>query len=102
MDSPTRFHPAGCALLALLGFFAISANAQTISGTVRDAQGSTPLVSMVVSIYTSAGTLQVNTTTDSGGRYQATLSPGGYRVVAFDPTGAYAAQFANDAPSFEE
>ncbi|HEY3057214.1 MAG TPA: carboxypeptidase regulatory-like domain-containing protein [Thermoanaerobaculia bacterium] len=85
--------------MALLG---ASANAQSINGTVREAQTGAPLRSMVVAAYTSAGALQANATTDANGRYDIALPAGRYRVLAYDPTGTFATQFAADAPSFEE
>lgn len=57
---------------------------------------------MVVVAYSPAGTLQANTTTDATGRYDMALPSGSYRVLAYDPLGTYATEFANDAPSFEE
>ncbi len=57
---------------------------------------------MVVAAYTTSGVLQANTTTDAIGHYDLTLPAGQYRVLAYDPSGTYATQFANDAPSFEE
>lgn len=86
----------------LIFFFAVTAHGQTVVGTVRDAEGGTPLRSMVVAAYTTAGTLQANVTTDTNGRYELSLPAGRYRVLAYDPAGVYATQFANDAPSFEE
>src|SRR6266511_2674879 len=86
--------------IMLLG--SITAGAQSITGTVREAQTGTPLRSMVVAVYTSSGNLQANATTDSNGRYEISLPPGRYRALAYDPTGTYATQFAADAPSFEE
>ncbi len=96
--SPIRaFLPAILLLLAPL-----SAPAETIIGTVREAQNGIPLKSMVAAAYNSAGQVQANTTTDINGRYELTVPAGSYRVLAYDPLGAFATQFANDAPSFEE
>lgn len=88
------------ALLIIL--FAAASHAQTISGTVRDPETGAALRSMVVAAYTSTGTLQANVTTDVNGRFDLALPAGGYRVLAYDPAGTYATQFAGDAPSFEE
>ncbi|HSP13763.1 MAG TPA: carboxypeptidase-like regulatory domain-containing protein [Thermoanaerobaculia bacterium] len=80
----------------------LAANAETITGTVRDGQSGTSLKSMVVAAYNAAGSLQANATTDVNGRYDVTVPAGSYRVLAYDPAGVYATQFNNDAPSFEE
>lgn len=84
-----------------VAFFAASAQAQTVSGTVREVDGG-PLRLMVVAAYTVGGTVEANTTTDNSGRYDLTLPAGQYRLLTYDPTGIYATEFANDAPSFEE
>ncbi len=86
----------------VLLFSALAAQAQTISGTIREADNGPLLRSMVVAAYTPAGILQANTTTDTSGQYDLALPVGQYRVLAYDPTGTHATQFANDAPSFEE
>lgn len=83
-------------------FWAISANAQTIAGTVSEAPSGPLLKSMVVAAYTSSGVLQASTTTNISGGYVLALPAGQYRVLAYDPAGIYATAFGDDAPSFEE
>jgi 5-hydroxyisourate hydrolase-like protein (transthyretin family) len=100
MRSLSQIRPTWPAILLLL--LPIAANAETISGIVRDAQAGAPLKSMVVAAYTAAGPLQANATTDVNGRYELTVPGGAYRVLAYDPAGTFATQFTNDAPSFEE
>ncbi len=89
-------------LPAVVVLIPLSAVAETITGTVRDALNGVPLRSMVAAAYNSAGGVQANTTTDITGRYELTVPAGSYRVLAYDPLGAFATQFADDAPSFEE
>ncbi|MEA2325958.1 MAG: hypothetical protein QOE68_917 [Thermoanaerobaculia bacterium] len=82
-------------------FVASSANAAGITGTVTNDTGA-PLAGMTVSAYrTDDGTLGATGTTSTSGTYSLTLFGGQYRVVAFDPTGFYAASFYADAESFE-
>lgn len=97
-----RIRRIGVLIALLAGLFAVDANAQTVSGTVREADNGPLLRSMVVAAYTPAGILQANTTTNTSGHYDLALPAGQYRVLAYDPTGAHATQFANDAPSYEE
>ena len=87
---------------AAFALFAISAQGQTIAGTVSEAPNGGSLRSMVVAAYTSAGLLQGNTTTDVNGHYTLSLPTGQYRVLAYDPAGTFATTFGNDAPSYEE
>jgi Carboxypeptidase regulatory-like domain len=90
-------------LLALvLGFSALAAHGQVITGTVSDAANGSVLRSMVVAAYSASGLPQSNTTTDAAGHYNLPVPTGQYRVLAYDPTGTYATEFANDASSFEE
>ena len=86
----------------VFALLAITANGQTISGTVSESPNGPVLRSMVVAAYTRAGLLQGNTTTDVSGHYDLALPSGQYRVLAYDPAGTYATTFGNDAPSFEE
>ncbi len=86
-----------CGLTLML---AIGANAATISGTVTNENGS-PLAAMTVAAYTNAGTLVASTATPSIGTYTLTLPAGTYRVLAYDPTGAFATSFHANADSFE-
>src|SRR6476469_5242729 len=92
----------GKALQALLILFlGTAANAQVLTGIVRDAQTGA-LRSMVVAVYGADGLLKASATTDVNGRYEITLAPGRYRALAYDPADVYATQFSADAPSFEE
>src|SRR5436190_24037917 len=75
--------------------------AATISGTVTDADLRTPLGSMVVAAYSTAGTLVSTATTDSLGHYSVGVPSGSYRVLAYDEAGTFATSFGNDADSFE-
>lgn len=77
------------------------ASAQIFNGTVREASSGAALGSMVVAAYTSAGVLQSNVTTDFNGSYVLAVPAGAYRVLAYDPTGIYATEFANAADSYE-
>ena len=72
-----------------------------MKGTVVDAQTKTSLTSMIVAAYTVAGSRRGSATTDSAGRYALDLSPGDYRLLAYDSNGTYATTFASDADSFE-
>lgn len=56
---------------------------------------------MVVSAYDEAGTLRSAATTDSSGGYSMTLPAGAYRVLAYDPAGAYATAFDGQADSYD-
>jgi large repetitive protein len=100
MRSPSPTRPLWPAILVLL--LPLAANAETITGLVRDAQTGSALKSMVVAAYTAAGSLQSNATTDVNGHYDLPVPAGAYRVLAYDPAGVFATQFTNDAPSFEE
>jgi hypothetical protein len=88
-------------LAAFALFVAALANAAAITGTVTNDSGA-PLAGMTVSAYrTDDGTLGASGTTSASGTYSLSLSGGQYRVVAFDPSGFYAASFYSDAESFE-
>lgn len=87
----------------LLVVWPLTAGAETtISGLVKSNVTGAPLQSMVAQAYGADGTLQANATTDVNGRYTLSVLPGAYRVLSYDPNGAYATQFNGDAPSFEE
>lgn len=80
----------------LLLLIAASASAATISGTV------TPVAAgMVVAAYDASGNFVAQATTDSGGQYALTVTPGSYHLLAYDPSGVYATSFYADADSFE-
>ena len=95
-----RVRAALCALV--IAFCALAAHGQTFVGTVREADGGPLLKSMVVAVYGTDGVLRGNTTTNTNGDYSVTVPAGQYHVLAYDPTGAHATEFANDAPSYEE
>jgi Carboxypeptidase regulatory-like domain len=73
--------------------FALSPAAK-VSGTV------TPLANAVVAFY-AGDALAFYTTTDAHGAYAIAAPPGSYRVVIYDPTGAYAPVYAPNAESFD-
>jgi len=88
-------------LLSLsLFFIAAGAAAAGITGTVTNETGA-PLAAMTVTAYQSDGTLAATATTSASGTYAMTLFGGQYRVLAYDPSGAYATSFYSDAESFE-
>ncbi|HJT17814.1 MAG TPA: carboxypeptidase regulatory-like domain-containing protein [Thermoanaerobaculia bacterium] len=81
---------------------AASASAAKINGTVTDSGNGIHLPNMVVAAYNVTGTQQVAfATTDSNGNYTLTLSPGSYRLLAYDNAHTYATTYAGDADSFE-
>jgi carboxypeptidase family protein len=88
-------------LILLLSLLALPAPAATISGTVVQSGTNTPLPFMMVQAYDASGALKSTTTTDAAGRYSLTLPAGTYRVLAFDPAGAFATNFYSDAESFD-
>lgn len=83
---------------ALATIPAFSQNASFI-GVVRNEAGSA-LGDMTVQAYNPAG-FPVTALTDSQGRYLLVVSPGTYRLVAFDNAGNYAVNFHGGANSFE-
>ena len=85
----------------LLTAFAGSAAGVTIKGTITDASRGTALPSMVAAAYTPTGTLVMTTTSDAQGNYTLTLPADHYRLLAYDPNGAYATEFGGNADSFE-
>jgi hypothetical protein len=104
MHTPSlRLRSKRCVLIAATAaqLWSVAARAVTVKGTVVDAQTIAPLSSMIVAAYSAAGSLQGNSTTNSAGRYALDLSPGDYRLLAYDPNGTYATTFASDADSFE-
>ena len=86
-------------LLVLFLLLATSAGAATISGTVS--HDGSPLASMTVAAYTTAGELQTSATTNASGAYSLTVPAGAYHVLAFDAAGVFATSYYNDAESFE-
>jgi hypothetical protein len=82
--------------------FAASAGAAVVKGTVTDAGNGSRLPNMIVAAYNVGGTQQLAfATTDSNGTYSLSLSPGSYRLLAYDNTLTYATAYAGDADSFE-
>ncbi|HEX8152628.1 MAG TPA: carboxypeptidase regulatory-like domain-containing protein, partial [Thermoanaerobaculia bacterium] len=71
-----------------------------MSGTVTAADTRQTLRGMVVAVYDAAGSLSGTATTDATGFYSVTLPAGNYRVLAYDPLGAYATAFDGNAQSF--
>jgi len=94
-----------CSIAARLALaslaFATAAAATSVTGTVRTAGTHVPLASMVVSAYGRTGIVQGTATSDSAGHYALSLQAGDYRILAYDPTGAYAPTFDGDADSFD-
>ena len=73
----------------------------TIKGTITDGSRGTALPSMIAAAYTPTGDLQGIATSDSKGDYILNLQPGHYRVLAYDPNGAFATEFGGNADAFE-
>ncbi|HEY5610948.1 MAG TPA: carboxypeptidase-like regulatory domain-containing protein [Thermoanaerobaculia bacterium] len=85
----------------LIALGSTSAMAQSsIGGTVRGPAGQA-LQGMAVAVFNVAGTSSFGAVTDAQGRYNVALSPGDYRVLAYDPNGVYATRFFPNADSFE-
>ena len=91
--------------LFLLSFVVLAAAparaAALIEGRIASAAGGARLTGKVVAAYDTAGFLKGVAQSDSAGMYQLTVSPGAYRLLAYDPDGAYATSFYGDADSFE-
>lgn len=88
-------------VVACLSLITVPAIAGTITGTVTAAETRQPLRSMAVAAYDATGSLRGTATTDATGLYVLSLAAGQYRVLAFDPAGAYAVAFDGGAESFE-
>jgi len=88
-----------CTLVLTLAAGAAPISA-TISGTVTGDTGQ-PLGGMSVDVYTSAGVLQLSTSSANNGTYSLTVPNGSYRILAYDPAGTFATSFYADAESFE-
>jgi 5-hydroxyisourate hydrolase-like protein (transthyretin family) len=82
-------------LLFLAVLVSAAASAATISGTVNPGTG------MIVAAYDGSGNFVTQAAVDTGSRYSLTVSPGTYRLLAYDPNGVYATSFYPDADSFE-
>lgn len=88
-------------IVALLLLIPTAAAASNVSGTVSNAATNTALPSMFVQAYDTSGTLQGSATTDSAGHYLLQIQPGNYRLLAFDPSGAFATTFNGNSDSFD-
>lgn len=85
----------------LLSLLALSANAAAVTGRVSSGTGA-PLPGKIVVAYGANGLEVDRATTDPAGMYTLTsLAAGRYRLLAFDPLGAYATEFFAGADSFE-
>jgi serine-aspartate repeat-containing protein C/D/E len=71
------------------------------TGIVRNAVTAQPLAGITVSVYDGAGVLRSSATTGADGRYALVVSPGEYRLLAFDPQLEYATGYAGGATTFE-
>ena len=73
----------------------------TISGSVT-VPGGTALANAVVEAYNLSGTRRGFTTTNAQGFFSMVLPPGEYKLVAYDPSGAYAFTFHREAIAFRD
>lgn len=71
-----------------------------VTGTVRD--GATPHAGITVAAYDAAGILAASAITDANGAYAFVVTPGNYRIVAFDTANRFAASYDLGAPSFDQ
>jgi Carboxypeptidase regulatory-like domain len=77
----------------------------SLSGTVIDSATGTPIPSILVYVYTAAGSEVRSTMTDWTGSFHLVLSAGSYRLVAADKNGTYgtyATEFRDNASSFDQ
>jgi carboxypeptidase family protein len=91
-------------LIALIAAARIAAGATTtatIKGTITDVSRGSALPSMIAAAYTATGELQGTASSDARGDYILNLQPGHYRVLAYDPNGAFATEFGGNADSFD-
>ena len=91
---------ARLSLVVIVAALAGSLQAQSFSGAVRNTENQ-PLAEMTVQAYNASGFLAGQAVTDSVGRYILPVTPGSYRVLAFDNSGNYAVSFHPNATSFE-
>jgi len=89
------------ALVSIVLPLAAAAQTSTIRGVVSDAASGMPLPAMIAAAYDANGNV-FRQETASTGQYSLDVPQGTYRVLAFDPLGAFATGFNGDAPSFEE
>ena len=88
-------------LLGLLLLIPGGLNAAVISGVVREVGSGAFLAGMTVEAWSTAGVLAGRTTTTASGTYTLTLAAGDYHLLAWDPAGAHATTFHDDAESFD-
>ncbi|HET7712665.1 MAG TPA: carboxypeptidase-like regulatory domain-containing protein [Thermoanaerobaculia bacterium] len=72
-----------------------------LRGEVRDASSGAVAASITIAAYDSMGRLVATVKTDPSGRYTLVLSPGTYRVTAFDETLFYANAYLDGAVNLE-
>ncbi|HYC61833.1 MAG TPA: carboxypeptidase regulatory-like domain-containing protein [Thermoanaerobaculia bacterium] len=72
-----------------------------ITGTVQSGIA-TPRPNMLVEAYNLSGTRRGFTTTNAFGDYTLVLPPAEYKIVAYDPNGAWAARFHTTSRSFAD
>lgn len=89
--------------LLLLGAASPALQAQTSFVTGQVSVGTHgPAGGMIVEAYNTAGEKKASETTRSDGTYTLSLAAGAtYKILAYDPSGAYATSFYRDAGSFE-
>ncbi|MBW3671037.1 MAG: carboxypeptidase-like regulatory domain-containing protein, partial [Acidobacteria bacterium] len=89
--------------LLLLGAASPALHAQTSFVTGKVSVGTQgPAGGMIVSAYNTAGQLITSEVTRSDGTYTLSLAAGAtYKLLAYDPAGAWATSFYRDAGSFE-
>jgi len=92
--------PRAALALFLLSFLAAAAEAATIRGRVSSSTGA-PLPGKTVAAYNANGVEEAKVETDAAGLYTLNVPASRYRLLAYDPLGAYATQFLNGAESFE-
>ena len=84
----------------LLSMGSASLHGGTVTGVVRNTAGSA-LSGMRVQAYAADGALASQVLSAASGSWILALAPGTYRLLAFDPAGAYATEYFNQAPSYE-
>ncbi|MFL6244498.1 MAG: collagen binding domain-containing protein, partial [Thermoanaerobaculia bacterium] len=94
--SPLRSIPAAGAQVS----FAL-VNGGRIAGMVLTVNGP-PLADAVVEVYNLSGTRRGFTTTNANGDYSVVVPPGQYKIIAYDPTGTFAASFYSGARTFAD
>lgn len=88
-------------IVLLLAASALPAFGVVVSGTVRNAAGSTRLAGMIVEAYDETGRVAATATSDSTGFYGLSVPTGRYRFLAYDSSGQYATEFAGHSESYE-